>query len=240
MVRSTRQAAKIGAAIHSGYSEALDLRVTQCLEKALLPLTPTQEMVVRLRCGVYSEGRPLSMADIGSMLGELGHSSVSRQYVHAAYRKALARMGSKAVKCLSAQFPSVAVPNLYDLRDGPSQKSLARLKAYFFRREPLKPIQYAEVMRQFGAAIPKHRERLAAAYSEVESCWAFYEDFGIRRFGTRFKVCTRCPKDKAMRRIEEFYRYSSGVWMSACIECNSRLCREKQAHKKAAMGASQD
>jgi hypothetical protein len=232
LVRSTHKASEVIAARRPGYVEALDLRVAECMALAVMPLSPAQELVVKLRCGVYHDGTPLSMTQVGEALGGFGFRSVSRQRAHATYRKALALMGAKAAQCLAAKFPSIAVASLYDLRDGPSQKSLARIKGYFFQRVELETIQYAEVMRRFGADIPKKRKRLAAAYSEEESCWAFYEDFGIRRFGMNYKICTRCPKSQALRPIGEFYRYATGVWMSMCIECNSAMCRERKLRLK--------
>lgn len=198
------------------------------------PLTPAQQMIVRLRCGVFTGGEPLSLGAIGGMLELFGFRKISRQRVHILYRKALDSMGQKSETCLTQKFASIQVASLYDMREGPSKNSIGRLKSYFFRKKITKKIQYAELMRSVDGDIPEHRQKLAEAYDELESCRAFYADFGIRRFGNRFKVCTQCPPAMAVRPMSDFYKYRSGIWQSVCRECNARICKEKQMRKKQA------
>jgi hypothetical protein len=71
--------------------------------------------------------------------------------------------------------------------------------------------------------IPPHRARVAHLMNEMESCYAYMEDYGAKNMG-KYRYCTMCRQVKpSAGPLSEFYRIGKQLYQ-ICKTCNTKRC----------------
>ena len=157
-----------------------------------------------------SSGVRLNLSQIAAKLG------FSREWVRRLMARISKQMGHHW-NLLEEQHPK-PTPEYKRVRD--ERRGRNAIRQYLRMVGDRDPLQYVQVHTGLGLPLPAHRRNAAtAAMNEVESCFAFMEDYDAKMFG-RYRYCTMC---KEIQPIDQFYRVKPrGYHWQFCKSCNTK------------------
>ncbi len=188
------------------------------LESLRGELSERDYRIVRLRSGI--DGAPLTLAEIAIDTG------LTRQRIQAI----LARIERDADNWheLVEAFPPLSgrIPTATQLR-----RKVVALRRACKTAKAKTVLQYSVLHAAVGLPIPEHRTLTAGLMDEQQTILALYEDYGISRFGERWKICGVCS---AIRKPSEFYPKPNGTPGYQCKDCNRKRCKTYQRERRLA------
>ena len=189
-------------------------------------LDDREKLIVGYRIGA-KDGEIRSFEELANFISMNGaNGSMSRQRVHQIFLAATIgndKIQGKMSKDDWERLLGTYKPNrpIAASRKA-AQKQVSMLRKYFHRLPHGETIQYGNILDKLK--IPFDKTDDAYGLDELQSCWRFYDVFGIRHFG-KFRYCTRCKEDQ-IKPISDFYQVGdTGKYYSNCRTCNTARCR---------------
>jgi hypothetical protein len=166
-------------------------------------------------------GERITFREMGERMGEIGWPVVKRQRVHALMLEAKERLGPEIWDALEKSFPE-PVSESRIAREAARRRT--KMLGYLRKTDEHDNLQYEVVHQKLGLPIPDHRIGHTHVMDEVQSCWAYMEDYGARNMG-KYRYCTMCKSVKpAAGPLAEFYTMQNGQKYQICSTCNTTRC----------------
>jgi hypothetical protein len=189
-------------------------------------LTPKEKFILEKSFGVYEDRLPYR--EIGERMSDIGCQPISKQAVEQNRTRLESKLGADVWKMLEKFFPE-------PISETTIKKAISKVRVsilnYLRAADENTNVQYAHVHRLLGLEIPPHRVATAETMTELESCYAYMQDYNARNMG-KYRYCTMCRTIKVASGEEsQFYEVrntskndGSTTKYQICKPCNTKRC----------------